>query len=219
MPPEMIESMKPDPLHAPSALLACFAEEQKWVTRLLPWLAGRVWVQVGMMPALSTHVTLSVLSSEALPALSPTASTVFADPCALPLANQSVDVLILPHTLEHSPDPHALLREACRVLNDRGRLLIFGFHPWWGFKQHWTHPRPHGLYLRSRVSDWLAVLALQVEKRESFKLDSRTWLPAEGYVLLARKRIYPLTPRRTKAVVPAFKPVTAAFKTFFDAFL
>src|SRR4051812_41720915 len=33
-------------------------------------------------------------------------ATVTADPLQLPLASQSVDLLILPHVLEFSPDPH-----------------------------------------------------------------------------------------------------------------
>ena len=35
---------------------------------------------------------------------------------ALPFAENSLDLLILPHSLELSPDPHATLREAERVL-------------------------------------------------------------------------------------------------------
>src|SRR5215475_3794161 len=48
-------------------------------------------------------------------ALEPGAA-VAADPMQLPLAAQSVDLLVLPHALESSADPHLVLREAERVL-------------------------------------------------------------------------------------------------------
>jgi SAM-dependent methyltransferase len=42
---------------------------------------------------------------------------------ALPFAENSLDLLILPHSLELSPDPHATLREAERVLVPEGKLI------------------------------------------------------------------------------------------------
>lgn len=52
-----------------------------------------------------------------------------ADPLQLPLASQSVDLLVLPHALEFSADPHLVLREAERVLMPEGQLVISGFNP------------------------------------------------------------------------------------------
>lgn len=42
----------------------------------------------------------------------------------LPLANGSMDGILLAHCLEHSADPHALLHEVWRVLAPGGRMLI-----------------------------------------------------------------------------------------------
>src|SRR3954453_19060267 len=39
-----------------------------------------------------------------------------ADYDALPIATNSVEAVLLPHTLEHAPRPHELLREVDRVL-------------------------------------------------------------------------------------------------------
>ena len=44
----------------------------------------------------------------------------------LPFANECLDLLILPHVLEFSSDPHQILREAERVLRPEGRLIISG---------------------------------------------------------------------------------------------
>ena len=45
-----------------------------------------------------------------------------AEPSALALQSDSVDVMLLPHTLEFEPDPHEVLREVARVLTGEGEL-------------------------------------------------------------------------------------------------
>ena len=59
------------------------------------------------------------------------------DAAALPFPAASLDLLVLPHTLELSADPHHVLREVERVLVPEGRVVISGFNPasWWGFRQ------------------------------------------------------------------------------------
>ena len=54
----------------------------------------------------------------------------------LPIASDSVDCVILPHTLEFETDPYALLREVDRVLAGEGKLLVLGFAPFspWGLR-------------------------------------------------------------------------------------
>ncbi|MEZ5458670.1 MAG: methyltransferase domain-containing protein [Steroidobacteraceae bacterium] len=54
----------------------------------------------------------------------------------LPVASDSVDAVLLPHTLEFETDPYAVLREVDRVLTGEGKLLVLGFHPWslWGLR-------------------------------------------------------------------------------------
>src|SRR5260370_960997 len=51
------------------------------------------------------------------------------EPVRLPLASQSIDLLALPHVLEFSAQPHAILREAERVLMPEGSIVISGFNP------------------------------------------------------------------------------------------
>lgn len=60
---------------------------------------------------------------------------------ALPFFENSLDLLVLPHSLELSPDPHATLREAQRVLVPEGKLVICGFNPMslWGLRQTRGH--------------------------------------------------------------------------------
>lgn len=58
------------------------------------------------------------------------------DWAALPFAEASIDLIVLPYALEASGNPHAALREAARVLVPEGHLLILGFNPasLWGLQ-------------------------------------------------------------------------------------
>jgi SAM-dependent methyltransferase len=101
----------------------------------------------------------------------------FTDFEALPFAENSLDLLILPHSLELSPDPHATLREAERVLLPEGKLIICGFNPLslWGFKQKRSHlykrlnfgdlylPEAGEMIAYRRLRDWLRLLNFDVE--------------------------------------------------------
>jgi ubiquinone/menaquinone biosynthesis C-methylase UbiE len=56
---------------------------------------------------------------------------------ALPFDSASLDLVVLPHTLELASDPHQTLREVERVLVPEGRVVIVGFNPasLWGLRQ------------------------------------------------------------------------------------
>ncbi len=52
----------------------------------------------------------------------------------IPLASDSIDVVVLPHVFEYSNNPHRLLRELDRILIDDGHLVILGINRFslWG---------------------------------------------------------------------------------------
>ena len=99
------------------------------------------------------------------------------DSTALPFAEASLDLVVLPHTLELSADPHATLREVQRVLVHEGRVAIAGLNPasLWGLRQYRAHLlRGAGqgqLYLPDagefighwRLRDWLRLLQFELE--------------------------------------------------------
>jgi len=70
---------------------------------------------------------------------------------ALPFPEASLDLVVLPHTLELSADPHHVLREVERVLVPEGRVVVAGFNPnsFWGLCQS-----------RSRLMGRLGISAL-----------------------------------------------------------
>jgi len=55
----------------------------------------------------------------------------------LPLENDSIDAVLLPHTLDFSDRPHAILREVDRVLRADGHVIILGFKAGglWGLRR------------------------------------------------------------------------------------
>lgn len=93
-----------------------------------------------------------------------------ADNEALPLETDSIDAVLLHHTLDFTPDSHRLLREATRVLMPGGRLLIIGFNPvsMWGLTSYlrWNRATPWNARFisRRRLTDWLSLLDFHVEK-------------------------------------------------------
>lgn len=99
---------------------------------------------------------------------------------ALPFPNASIDLVVLPHSLELARDPHHTLREVERVLVPEGRVVIAGFNPasLWGLRQSAGRMRrgmglgrAKSLYLPRagefigywRLRDWLRLLGFEVE--------------------------------------------------------
>ncbi len=59
------------------------------------------------------------------------------DSHALPFESASLDLVLMPHTLERAADPHATLREVARVLVPEGHVVIAGLNPLslWSLRQ------------------------------------------------------------------------------------
>lgn len=96
---------------------------------------------------------------------------------ALPFPANSLDLVVLPHALELTADPHGALREVERVLVPGGRVAICGFNPLslWGLRQRRAHlyrrmgwdslflPESGEFISYLRLRDWLRLLGLDVE--------------------------------------------------------
>lgn len=89
---------------------------------------------------------------------------------ALPFASHSTDLVVMPHVLEFSDDPHQILREVERILIPEGQVIIVGFNPLslWGLKNSVdrTGNFPwNGSYLSlTRLKDWLKLLGFEVDR-------------------------------------------------------
>jgi SAM-dependent methyltransferase len=140
----------------------------------------------------------------------------------LPFASDSLDAVVLPHSLDFSRHPHLVLREVERVLIAEGRVFLFGFNPLspWGLWRVWPRRRGRVPWCGSRltlfrVCDWLKLMGFHLEVRRmlvfrppwrrafSPRLDwvevfgSRYWPLFGGvYAVRAVKRISTITPLR-----------------------
>ncbi|MDQ6683790.1 MAG: class I SAM-dependent methyltransferase [Pseudomonadota bacterium] len=132
---------------------------------------------------------------------------------ALPFDAASLDLVVLPHTLELARDPHRTLREVERVLVPEGRALIVGFNPasLWGVRQKLGRVRrrvgigsrrdlflPHaGEFIgHRRLRDWLRLLSFEVESGRfgcySPPLRSAQWLARFSWMERTGERIWPV---------------------------
>lgn len=145
-----------------------------------------------------------------------------ADPDQWPIMTDSVDAVVLPHTLELSTNPHQVLREADRSLIPDGHLVILGFNPFspWGLRRLLSRSSgvlPWGARFRSlhRIKDWLALLGFDtlcsqylfqrppVQNQHVLRRLQFMEPAGEGhmllsacYILVARKRSIVMTPLR-----------------------
>ena len=129
---------------------------------------------------------------------------------ALPFEENSLDLVVLPHSLELNVDPHATLREVERVLMPEGKLVICCLNPasLWGLRQRRAHVyRRLGfgeLYLPDagdfigywRLRDWLRLLSFEVESssfgcyRPAFA--SEKWLERFAWMDAVGERSWPI---------------------------
>jgi SAM-dependent methyltransferase len=106
----------------------------------------------------------------------------------LPIADNCIDLICLPHVLEFSENPHQTLREAERVLVPEGHLILSGFNPLstWGLKKTLSnklgYPWRGHFFTLSRIKDWLALLGLELV---SVKMVAYEW-PVDDQSLLRR---------------------------------
>lgn len=124
------------------------------------------------------HRWVALRDLEAISGMTETAASILqCDFDALPFPSQSLDLVVMPHALELSSDPHLTLAEVERVLVPEGRLLILGFNPHslWGWGGRWQQvfkpsnaglsstPPMEGALAYRRVRDWLRLLSFEVE--------------------------------------------------------
>ncbi|TFH08611.1 MAG: methyltransferase domain-containing protein [Nitrosomonadales bacterium] len=159
-------------------------------------------------------------------------ATLLAVPDFLPIESNSIDLILLPHVLEFSSNPHQILREVQRVLVAEGQVIICGFNPrslwgarqWFGSTKH-SFPWNGNFISLPRLKDWLTLLDFEMtagrlscyappfsqEKwLRRFKFMEFTgdrWWPISGgvYFLQAIKRIHGM-----RVIKPAWKDVLTA---------
>ena len=150
-----------------------------------------------------------------------------ADPLQLPLASQSLDLVVLPHTLESHLNAHHVLREAERVLRPEGQVVIAGFNSLslWGLRRKFSGRRAGSPWDARfigllRLKEWLQLLGFELNggrfgcyappfaqpawhQRFAFmeKAGARWWPILGGvYVVRAVKRVHGM-----RVITPAWR--------------
>jgi SAM-dependent methyltransferase len=203
------------------------AEEQALLARLLNKHFGKHALLIGV-PEQRCLLEANMLACQSLlsPIIhsDPAVRTIEGDFNELPLLTGSLDLVLLPHTLEFIDNPRRLLAEACRVVKPEGLIVICGFNPYsfWGLskklnRQHVT-PWLGNYYPAKKIKSWLQLADFVLEEQQSLffrpplqqmKLfDKLHFLETFGtkcfpsfggvYILLARAKVIPLTPIRLK---------------------
>lgn len=222
----------PDRYH--STLMAWFSgslgksvleTERQRFARVLPDLFGYHILQIGypgyMQLLESSRINHKIITGEVINGDSGGRPDILCYSQVLPVASESMDVVLLPHVLEFNENPHQILRETERVLIGEGHVVIAGFSPmsWWGLWRlslFWRERPPwNGHYIGlARLRDWLTLLDFEIIKTERFyfrppltntrimrrlefmeQLGRFCWPFFGGvYLLVAKKRVVSMTP-------------------------
>jgi SAM-dependent methyltransferase len=151
---------------------------------------------------------------------------VVADAHELPFETESLDLVVLPHLLEFSDEPHQILREVERVLRPEGQLAVLAFNPvsLWGVKKLFTRSTgaPWGAEFVSvlRMKDWLKLLNFEMRGgrfgcyRPPF--ESEKWLGRLGFLEHAGDRWWPVAGAvylmQAKKRVPGMRVITPSWR-------
>ena len=216
-----MESSSGLPDHVPTTLSGWFetplgryllAREQAYFDRTVADIFGFCALQIGLPQA--PFLAQSRIVSRWTLDYDPPAD-ILADPHGLPLPENSLDLIVLPHALEFTDDPHEMLREAYRVIRPEGQIVIAGFNPFslFGGKRYFgrgsTPPWNGNFIALYRLKDWLALLGFDVvggrldcyvppfaqekwlHRCEFFEKTGDRWWPISGgvYFLRATKRV------------------------------
>ncbi len=186
-------------------------------------VSGYRALQLGISPSHSLLTGVQQRHKFVLAPLFDQSASCICDYAAMPLPSNALDVVVLHHALEFSPNPHQLLNEVARVVTAGGHVIIVVFNPFslfglfkWGavFSRRaiWRH---HSLRM-ARLADWLQLLGFQITATRRGRRDQKiyanrggaarrtqlyawlgSWIGAGAfYVVIARKQVAPLTPLR-----------------------
>ncbi|MCB1842807.1 MAG: class I SAM-dependent methyltransferase [Halioglobus sp.] len=205
---------------------ALLVQESQMLEQALEGVFGEYCLQLGQWGDASTFLR-HARTRRQLAVSEPDGALAAAEPGAigrlyrLPLSSESVDAVILPHILEYSRRPHAILREVHRVLRADGYLIILGFKPGglWGVRRlipgAGMPPGVNTMIADRQLCDWMKLLDLHIHgvtryffrwplsgnrtlESQLWEQRGRRWWPelAACYMLSAQKRVIPMTTLR-----------------------
>jgi SAM-dependent methyltransferase len=202
--------------------------EQNFLSKLLAERYGKHTLLIGV-PEQYPLLKYGVLSSRVI--LSPLINRnknikyIESEYYELPVIPGSIDLVLLPHTLEFIDNPRQLLMEACRVVKPEGDIMIFCFNPFslWGLKKWWENNKHipwSGRFIpASTIKNWLALADFELIRQDMImfyppignphifqKFKFLEWMGTHLhlffgggiFVITARAKEIPLTPIKLK---------------------
>jgi SAM-dependent methyltransferase len=156
-----------------------------------------------------------------------------AEPENLPFEPESLDMVLMHHTLDICDDPYQVVREGAMALKPGGLLIVLGFNPYsiWGLRAllQGRHGRANiwsSRFIRSgRVEDWMHLLNFELERHERhvFTLPyiRPRWLTQNRFFSKLQESILPFSGSvyllvGYKQVLGKISPSPNAFKGFLD---
>lgn len=223
---------------------ALVQQESRIVEEALDGIFGEQCLQLGIWGEANTFLRhartqrTALVDVGAASAATNVAPTIIGHFHNLPIQDNSIDCVLLPHVLDYSDRSHAILREVDRVLTSHGHLVILGFKTGglWGVRRlipgAGLPPDADNLVPERQLRDWLQLLDMRIHgvmryffrwplpairRASSPKWEQRgqRWWPelAACYMLTAQKRVSTLTPvkpvwRRKPKVVAGLAETT-----------
>jgi SAM-dependent methyltransferase len=139
--------------------------EQAWFDRTVVDIFGFHAIQIGIPE--SPFLAQSRIVDRWTVDYDPPAKLI-ADPHWLPFPDNTLDLVVLPHALDFTDDPHQLLREVYRAVRPEGQVVIAGFNPFslFGARRYFgrgeTPPWTGNFIALYRLKDWLQLLGFEV---------------------------------------------------------
>jgi SAM-dependent methyltransferase len=188
---------------------------------MLPRLFGYYALQVGDLAASIDLMASSRIKQRFCLDMNPGSVDLLAKADELPFQQDSLDLILLMHSLDFAEDPHRVLREVDRTLIPEGHVVIVGFNPmslfglWKITPGHKNRVPWCGCFYRcSRLKDWLSLLGFKAlasnnlgfrppiqhmglqHRLEFLERVGVRYLPYFGsiHVILAQKKVATLTP-------------------------
>lgn len=141
---------------------------------------------------------------------------------ALPILQDSVDAVLLPHTLDFAENPDQVLREVENALHSEGHLILIGFNSMslFGLRHLFSSrknvPWSGSFKTVSRIKDWLKLLNFEIittqrifyrppianmailHRLKFLDYIGKYCFPLFGsvYIMMAKKRVLGVTPLR-----------------------
>ena len=123
----------------------------------------------------------------------------------LPIASNTIDLMLLPHVLDFSGYPQQALRESERVLVPEGHLVLTGFNPmsFWGLRRFMSKRCAastslwHAHFFSPlRIKDWLHLLGFEVVSMQmichQMPFQNYRWLKRFEWLESVAQKLWPM---------------------------